>query len=28
MGDRILKVDTAVVALHARVSAIREMLCR
>ncbi|MGW8158494.1 MAG: 16S rRNA (uracil(1498)-N(3))-methyltransferase [Desulfoprunum sp.] len=28
MGERILKVDTAVVALHARVSAIREMLCR
>ncbi|MBB5349382.1 16S rRNA (uracil(1498)-N(3))-methyltransferase [Desulfoprunum benzoelyticum] len=28
LGDRILKVDTAVVALHARISAIRELLGR
>jgi RsmE family RNA methyltransferase len=26
MGERILKVDTAVVALHARITAIREVL--
>ena len=28
IGERILKVDTAVIALHARISAIREVLQR
>jgi hypothetical protein len=28
IGERILKVDTAVIALHARVSALREVMQR